>query len=237
MGRLVQIGIILLGCFAAAVISPAPDPTKSGDGATSSSEDDNYHCQVTDAASFPGAVCFIEGCASAIKDHIAVELNAAFMYMYMGAHFAQDSVDRPGIANFMFEAATEERGHAVLMLNYLNTRGIFPGFNHYEINLSNKISEKMLNGLTYQGALEAALKLEIEVTNLIYSVTTKCLNDYHGADVFTNPILDEQHESIRKLQGALQAYKASRIVKESSNNEIQELGEYIFDRKMLNGEF
>ncbi|XP_071528279.1 ferritin heavy chain-like isoform X2 [Panulirus ornatus] len=213
MGRLVQIGIILLGCFAAAVISPAPDPTKSGDGATSSSEDDNYHCQVTDAASFPGAVCFIEGCASAIKDHIAVELNAAFMYMYMGAHFAQDSVDRPGIANFMFEAATEERGHAVLMLNYLNTRGIFPGFNHYEINLSNK------------------------VTNLIYSVTTKCLNDYHGADVFTNPILDEQHESIRKLQGALQAYKASRIVKESSNNEIQELGEYIFDRKMLNGEF
>eukprot|EP00397_Hematodinium_sp_SG-2012_P069300 GEMP01118079.1.p1 GENE.GEMP01118079.1~~GEMP01118079.1.p1 ORF type:complete len:157 (+),score=5.54 GEMP01118079.1:1-471(+) len=156
--------------------------------------------------------------------------------MYMGAYFAQYAVDRPGIAKFLLESATEERSHAILMLDYLNTRGIkldFPTytFNHNQLNTS-------FVGKTrpYKAALEHALNMEIEVTKLIYNVVKECGEDYHGADVFTNPILDEQHNGVRKLQGAVKTYDDLYLNQE--NDEVAAaLAEYIFDLKMLNGQF
>ncbi|KAG0720739.1 hypothetical protein GWK47_047875 [Chionoecetes opilio] len=41
-----------------------------------------------------------------------------------GAVFGQYIVERPGMTNFFLESATEERGHAIQMIDYLNMRGI-----------------------------------------------------------------------------------------------------------------
>ncbi|XP_064105567.1 ferritin heavy chain-like [Macrobrachium nipponense] len=181
---------------------------------------------------FPKEVCYVPECTNAIKDHIKYEFNAAFKYMYMGAYFGQDVVDRPGISKFLLEAASEERSHAIQMLDYLNLRGIKIDST---LGYSFDADTILETSFTYQGALEEALNMEIEVTDLINNVVAKCADDYHGADVFTNPILDEQHDGVRKLQGAVKALhdlSAGYGTPAGLN-----LAEYLFDKKMMSGEF
>lgn len=213
MGRLTVFILALAGCLS---VTTAND----------------FDCsRVTDTRMFPKEVCFISDCTRAMKEHIQHEFNAAFKYMYMGAHFAQDYINRPGLAKFLFEAASEERGHAIQMLDYLNLRGI---------KLNSTLNYQfpaaiMLNmPLTYLGALEEAVNMEIEVTNLIYYVVEKCNDDFHGADVFTNPILDEQHDGLRKLQGAVRGFKD---LQSGQSGQGIKLAEYMFDHKMMHGDF
>lgn len=73
------------------------------------------------------------------------------------------------------------------------------------------------------------MKTFLQVTNKIHNVVKECEHDYHGADVFTNPILDEQHEGIRKLQGAVQEYK--NLV--HGHSESVAMVDFIFDQKIL----
>ncbi|XP_045593833.1 ferritin heavy chain [Procambarus clarkii] len=179
---------------------------------------------------FPKAVCFTQKCADAINGHIKHELDAAFKYMYMGAKFAQFTEDRPGIAHFLMEAAAEERGHAIQMMDYLNMRGIklTPSFT-YVFPFDSQLTQEIQN-MTYRSALEEAINMEIQVTNLIYNVVSECVQDYHAADLFTSSILGEQHEGVRKLQGALKAYDDLSL---NYIGEGAELAEYIFDRKIM----
>lgn len=51
------------------------------------------------------------------------ELKAAMQYMAMGAHFSKDTINRPGFAKLFFEAASEEREHAIKLIHYLLMRG------------------------------------------------------------------------------------------------------------------
>lgn len=209
MHRLSMIIIALVGCL-------------SVTGAT------EFNCKR--GTGYPKEVCYVAECTDAIKTHIQHEFNAAFKYMYMGAYFGQDIVDRPGLSKFLLEAASEERGHAIQMLDYLNLRGI-----KIDSSLDYKFDPDTMLGTTYsyQGALEEALNMEIEVTDLINNVVAKCADDYHGADVFTNPILDEQHEGVRKLQGAVKAFKD--LLAGSGAPGLQ-LAEYLFDKKMMSEE-
>lgn len=193
-----------------------------------------FNCaKSTETSPYPKQVCYTSNCASAIKTHIQNEFNAAFKYMYMGAYFAQDSVDRPGLAKFLLDAATEERGHAIQMLDYLNLRGVkITDELDYEFKVSDGLKNLVLN---YEGALNEAINMEIMVTDEIYKVVAACNDDFHGADVFTNPILDEQHDGIRKLQGLMRAFKDM-----SSGHvglEGRALAEYVIDRKIINGDF
>lgn len=71
-----------------------------------------------------------------------------------------------------------------------------------------------------------------QVTKRILQVVAKCADDYHAADVFTNPILEEQYTGLRKLQGAVKIY--DNLVKGHSDN--VELAEFIFDKKVISGE-
>jgi len=188
---------------------------------------EDFNCRRT--TGFPKEVCYTNQCTTAIKNHIQHEFNAAFKYMYMGSHFAQDTINRPGLAQFLLGAASEERSHAIQMLDYLNLRGekIDSGLD-YSFN-----ADTLDMSLTYKGALEEALNMEIEVTDLIYNVVSHCGEDFHGADVFTNPILDEQHDGVRKLQGAVRSFNDL-----ASGMDIQgkDLAEYIFDNRVLKGE-
>ncbi|CAH2210649.1 jg20597, partial [Pararge aegeria aegeria] len=40
-----------------------------------------------------------------------------------GAHFSKDSVNRPGFAKMFFDASSEEREHALKLIEYLLMRG------------------------------------------------------------------------------------------------------------------
>lgn len=42
---------------------------------------------------------------------------------FQGAHFARDSVNRPGFSKFFIKAASEEREHAIKVIEYLLMRG------------------------------------------------------------------------------------------------------------------
>merc|ERR1711973_171085 len=193
---------------------------------------DNFNCKPgnDNGAGFPREVCYVKACADKIRSHIKEELNAAFYYMYLGARFDQDTVNRPGIAKFLYESASEEREHAIQMLTYLNSRGI--SFDEsYEFGPSQMMKlEHLIKNLDYKSALETALNLEIDVTQKIYDIVETCTDDFHSADVFTNPILAEQHEGVRKLQGAIQTF--SDLTKSYTNNPNELfMTEYLFDQK------
>lgn len=189
--------------------------------------------------SYPSPVCYNETCKNTITEHIAYEFQAAFKYLYMGAVFGQYIKERQGMAKFFLEAATEERGHAIQMMDYLNMRGFQYNENYkfskddlWKKNEVHITDNSALVSLTIKEALQEAVNMEIEVTEKILQVVAKCAEDYHAADVFTNPILEEQYTGLRKLQGAIRNYDA--LMTRNVGNE--KLVEFIFDQKVLKGE-
>lgn len=63
------------------------------------------------------------GCIKEVERQIQEEINASIQYLTMAAHFSQDTVNRPGFAEFFFKAAGEEREHATKLIEYLLMRG------------------------------------------------------------------------------------------------------------------
>lgn len=63
------------------------------------------------------------GCISEVRRQVQAEIDASFTYLAMGAHFSQDTINRPGFAEFFFKAAGEEREHATKLIEYLLMRG------------------------------------------------------------------------------------------------------------------
>jgi ferritin heavy chain len=62
-------------------------------------------------------------CIGAVRAQIQMEMDASLTYLAMGAHFSQDTVNRPGFANFFFNSASEEREHSMKLIEYLLMRG------------------------------------------------------------------------------------------------------------------
>lgn len=185
-----------------------------------------FHCVASESS---GSVCYIPECADAIAAQIEREFNAAFSYMYMGAHFDDSRRGRPGIAHFLYDSASEERSHAIMMLDYLNMRGVL-----YNDSVSYTIeSEPLVQAVTkspdYDYAIEAALQMEISVTSAIYHIIEVCGMDMHAADYFTEPILTEQHDGIRKLKGALQRF--ADIKSGHEGEQSLAMAEWIFDQE------
>lgn len=63
------------------------------------------------------------GCVHEMRRQIQAEIDASLQYLAMGAHFAQDTVNRPGFSHFFFKAAGEEREHGHKLIEYLLMRG------------------------------------------------------------------------------------------------------------------
>lgn len=171
--------------------------------------------------------CVDPHCSSAIGKHIKHELDAAFQYLYMAAYFDDETNSRPGMAKFMYESASEERSHAIMMLEYMNRRGL-PYAEDYEMNVEDVAGIKGTT-FTVMQALEKALEMEMTVTRLVNGVVAACDADYDGADYFTANILSEQFEGQRKLQGAISALKDLRAGESSPYN----FADFVFDQRML----
>lgn len=139
-------------------------------------------------------------CMNAVRSHVAEELKAGLQYMAMGAHFSKDRINRPGFANLFFKAASEEREHAIKLIEYLLMRGqLISGVTNmipYQVSsrsLSYSSSTNQIQELTSNltttwtngaSALGAALNLEASVTDRIRTLIKLCegdsdFNDYH----------------------------------------------------------
>lgn len=201
-------------------------------GVIASTEAVDFNCKPNDSpekANDFEPVCFVEECLNNIKHQITKELNAAFQYLYMAVYFDQDTVNRPGIAKFLYDSSSEEREHAKFMMDYLSMRGI-PFDEAFSVD-SSTFDKPIPNAPTYRQALKKALDMEVEVTNAIFHVAESCGNDFHAVDVFTDPILNEQHEGIRKIKGFLKTYDNMQLNLVNTND--LGLAEYLFDYKML----
>ncbi|KAK9300072.1 hypothetical protein QLX08_007114 [Tetragonisca angustula] len=173
-------------------------------------------------------------CVDLLKSQVETEIKAAMTYLAMGAHFARDTVNRPGFSKFFFESASEEREHAIKIIEYLLMRGQLTD------DVSKLLSSRLLplretwsNGV---GALTEALELETNVTKHIQDIIRNCekpnnsnFNDYHLVDYLTGEFLTEQYKGQRDLAG-----KISTLGKMMTAHGA--LGEFLFDKKLLNNE-
>ena len=92
-------------------------------------------------------------------------------------------------------------------------------------------------------ALKEALKLEADVTFSLRNIIAKCenstvsdakfnrkaTNDYHLVDYLSGDFLEEQYKGQRDLAGKITTL--SKMLKSQKH-----LGEFLFDKKLLNGE-
>lgn len=174
-------------------------------------------------------VTMVDPCTDSMKNQIQEELNAAMQYMAMGAHFSKDTINRPGFAHLFFEAASEERQHAIKLISYLLMRG----------ELTSKVSSliktvmdpAVVEWKSGLDALKQALLLESSVTRKIRDVIQKCeedmnFNDYHLVDYLTGDFLEEQYKGQKDLAG-----KVSTLDKMIDKH--GGLAEFLFDKKLL----
>lgn len=168
-------------------------------------------------------------CRKHMHAQIQMEVGASLHYLALGAHFSRDTVNRPGFAKLFFDAASEEREHAMQLIEYLLMRG----------ELTNDVSKLIIVKPTHYNktwengveALEFALMLEGNVTESIRSVIKACennrdFNDYNLVDFLAGEFLEEQYKGQRDLAG-----KASTLKKMLAQHPA--LGEFIFDKKLL----
>ena len=183
----------------------------------------------------------VKPCVDMLKSQVEIEVGAAMTYLSMGAHFARDTVNRPGFSKFFFEAASEEREHAIKIIEYLLMRGELKS----NIGELLSFSSKPMHNEDWRSgafALQEALKLEANVTRSLRSIIAKCENtvsdsippkkpntDYHLVDYLSGDFLDEQYKGQRDLAGKLTTL--GKMIKSQEH-----LGEFLFDKKLLNGE-
>lgn len=167
-------------------------------------------------------------CRVSMRQQIQMEVTASLQYLAMGAYFSKDVVNRPGFAKLFFEAASEEREHAMKLIEYLLMRG------ELTTDVSTLLQVRAPERKAWEGgveALEHALRMETEVTKSIRNVIKSCesdveFNDYHLVDYLTGDFLEEQYKGQRDIGG-----KTSTLKKLMDRHAA--LGEFIFDKKLL----
>lgn len=182
----------------------------------------------------------VDPCIKVMESQVKTEIGAAMRYLAMGAHFARDTINRPGFSKFFFESASEEREHAMKIIEYLLMRGQLTSdvskLLKFPVILNNNDTNIRHEWDTAEEALSDALKLEAEVTRSIRNIIINCenpkdssFNDYHLVDYLITDFLEEQYKGQRDLAG-----KLSTLGKMMQAH--GQLGEFLFDKKLLNGE-
>lgn len=191
---------------------------------------EQLHCKLPDALIPTDWKTMVTDCTRKMRDQVQMELTAAVTYMAMGSHFLQDTVNRPGFAKFFLESASEERQHALKLMEYLLMRGELTASVEFDKLIDNPkpLATSWPNGVE---ALKAALDLETKVTNRIREIIVTCeepsnkYNDYHLVDWLTADFLDEQYKGQRELAGKISTL--SKMMKEHGV-----LGEFLYDKTM-----
>lgn len=201
--------------------------------AVANADKEKLHCKLQPADIPNKWVTMVDPCVKKMRDQINVELTAAMTYMAMGAHFARDTVNRPGFSDLFLKAASEEREHAMKLLEYLLMRGQLTKSIGDLIQDPRPEKDHWEDAVT---ALKDALNLETKVTQEIRNIVAVCedpgeskFNDYHLVDYLTGDFLDEQYKGQREL-----ASMVSTLGKMMDHH--GPIGEFLYDKKLLNGE-
>ncbi|XP_029170700.1 ferritin subunit [Nylanderia fulva] len=180
----------------------------------------------------------VDPCIKAMESQVKIEIEASMKYLAMGAHFTRDTINRPGFSKYFFESAGEEREHAIKVIEYLLMRGQLTNdvskLLKFPLNSNTTIRQEWNSG---EEALNDALKLEAQVTRSIRDIIITCetpamtapFNDYHLVDYLITDFLEEQYKGQRELAG-----KISTLGKMMQT--YGQLGEFLFDKKLLHGE-
>ncbi|XP_046743624.1 ferritin subunit-like [Diprion similis] len=191
-------------------------------------------CHIPDAKIDTPWVDMVRSCTDELKDQVKMEIGASMTYLAMGAYFARDSVSRPGFSKLFMHAADEEREHAIKLIEYMLMRGDVT--QDFQNLLPAPLTAPKMNWFNGAQALKDALAKEVEVTTNIRKVISNCetppnaaKNDYHLVDYLTADFLDEQYRGQRDLAG-----KYTTLQKMVSS--YGPIGEFLFDKKLLNGE-
>ncbi|KAK6630747.1 hypothetical protein RUM44_002916 [Polyplax serrata] len=176
-------------------------------------------------------ITMVDPCTKKMTEQIQEELAAAMTYLAMGAHFSRDNVNRPGLAEYFFKNANEEREHAVKLIEYLLMRGKLTE------NINTLIRDPMPDRTHWENAYKAlkhSLVIETHVTSKIRDIIMTCetpvsppFNDYHLVDYLTGEYLEEQHKGQRELAGM-----ASVLGKMMEHHGT--IGEFLFDKELQN---
>ncbi|XP_058807318.1 ferritin heavy chain-like [Phymastichus coffea] len=195
---------------------------------------DNLKCTIKPAEVPQAWRDMVNPCIRIMENQVKVEIEAAMTYLAMSAHFARDIVNRPGFSKMFLESANEEREHAIKIIEYLLMRGQLTSDVSKLLKFPLKpIREEWNSGVE---ALTDALNLESQVTRNIREIIMTCespkdipFNDYHLVDYLTGDFLEEQYKGQRDLAG-----KISTLGKMMASHGA--LGEFLFDKKLLNNE-
>lgn len=202
-----------------------------------SANQEKFNCRARKADIPQEWVTMVDPCTKKMKDQINVELTASMTYLAMAAHFSRDNVNRPGFAEHFFKSASEEREHAIKLIEYLLMRGqLTQGIDDL---IKNPVPKKdsWEDGVS---ALKDALRLEASVTNNIRDIVEVCeepkdpsdaskslgFNDYHLVDYLTGEFLDEQYKGQRELAGMISTLDKMMAAHGS-------IGEFLYDKKLL----
>ncbi|XP_046421399.1 ferritin heavy chain-like [Neodiprion pinetum] len=191
-------------------------------------------CSINEAPIDIKWVDMVGTCTKRLKDQVQLEISASMTYLAMSAHFARDSISRPGFSKFFSHAADEEREHAIKLIEYLLMRGDVT--KNFQQLLTFPLQVSSMTWADGAAALKSALATEVDVTTNIRSIIKHCenpganaKNDYHLVDWLTGDFLDEQYKGQRDLAG-----KYTTLQKMMDT--YGPIGEFLFDKKLLNGE-
>merc|ERR1712045_789442 len=170
---------------------------------------------------------FQDSCMRALEDQVRVEFEASLQYILMAAHFDQDTVNLPNLANMFWEHADEERGHAIQFMKYLRMRGAEN--NDFFGDHPLQPREKVYDWQGVDDALQLALKMEKDVTARMKAMVDICSvageEDHQAGDWITGTWMEEQYAGQRKLAGMINTFN-------NFKRGHEELAEWMFDQEI-----
>merc|ERR1712117_849037 len=171
-----------------------------------------------------------DSCIRALEDQVKIEFQASLQYILMAAHFDQDTVNLPNVANLFWTHADEERSHAIQFIQYLRMRGAEN--NDFFGDSPIKPKEGKFYWSSVDEALRMALKMEKDVSARMKLMIDECSvaksEDYHAADWLTGTWLEEQMEGQRHLAGLINTFN-------NFKRGHEDLAEWMFDQELSGG--
>jgi ferritin len=162
----------------------------------------------------------------AFNDQVGAEVFSAHLYLSMAAYL--ESVDLPGLANWMRIQYQEEVSHGMKMFEYLierDGRAVVPAIDAPKSEWSDVLS-----------VFEAVLEHEQKVTALINNLMDIALSEKdHAANIFLQWFVNEQVEEEATARGIVQQMKMLGDSKAGLFQIDRELGLRVFTPPAANG--
>jgi len=155
----------------------------------------------------------------ALNKQIFIELRASYMYLAMAGYFGRSGISLPGFQKFFVEQSNEERAHALLFMNYLNTRG-------GTVKLQNLPDPSFID-ISPLEAFQRTLNMEHEVYQSLLKLhgIAGDRSDPHLSDFLETNYIEGQVQDIKKITDFVATLE--RVGDDG-------LGLYLFDQQ-LNG--